>query len=143
MKEVIAEMVDLSRQAIDDPTVGHYSDRELAYAWLANNDTKKALEHALAEYNRRPLNIDVNETVAWVYYKRNEPGKAIPYLQKAMITKSRNPTLLCMAGLIFTKNGDTDKGRTFLNAGLANSPILPHDLLLESKKTATDLAANN
>ncbi len=143
MNEVITEMVDLSRRAIDDPTVGHYSDRELAYAWLENNDTKKALEHALAEYNRRPLNIDVNETVAWVYYKRNQPEKAISYLEKAMITQSRNPALLCIAGLIFYKNGDTNRGRTFLNAGLANDPILPYDLLLESKKIAHDLAANN
>ena len=96
MNEVIAEMVDLSKQAIEDPTVGHCSDRELSYAWLQNNNTAKALEHALAEYNRRPLNIDANETVAWVYYKSNQPDKAISYIEKAMVTKSRNPTLLCI-----------------------------------------------
>ena len=112
MQEVITEMSDAAKQAIADPTVGHYSDRELAYAWLENNDTKKALEYALAEYNRRPLNIDVNETVAWVYYKSNESEKAIPYLERAMVTKSRNPGLLCIAGLIFHKTGDINKCRT-------------------------------
>ena len=143
MNEVIAEMTELSKQAIDDPTVGHYSDRELAYAWLLNNNTNKALEHALAEYNRRPLNIDVNETVAWVYYKSSEFQKAVPYIEKAMVTKSRTPTLLCIAGLIFYKNGDTNKGSSFLKAGLANNPVLPQDLLQESKKALQELTTNN
>ncbi len=139
MKEVIEEMTEMSRQAIEDPTAGHYSDRELAYAFLQNDNSKKALEHALAEYNRRPLNIDVNETVAWVYYKADDAGKAIPFIERATITKSRNPSLLCIAGLIFAKNGDTKKGRTFLYAGLANNPVLPQDLLEESKKVSQSL----
>jgi tetratricopeptide (TPR) repeat protein len=143
INEVITEMTKLSKQAIEDPTVGHYSDRELAYAYLQNSNTQKALEHALAEYNRRPLNIDVNETLAWVYYKSNKPEKAIPYIEKAMATKSRNPSLLCTAGLIFYKNGDLNKGLTFLKAGLANNPVLPQDLLQESKKALQQLTNNN
>ena len=143
INEVIKEMTELSKQAIDDPTIGHYSDRELAYAWLLNNNNKKALEHALAEYNRRPLNIDVNETVAWVYYKSNEMEKAVPFLKKAMITKSRNPTLLCMAGLVFYKTGDIDKGKLFLEAGLANNPVLPQEILQQSKKALQELTTNN
>ena len=139
MKEVIDEMTEMSRQAIEDPTLGHYSDRELAYAWLQNNNNKKALEHALAEYNRRPLNIDVNETVAWVYYKADDAAKAMPFMEKTMVTKSRNPSLLCIAGLIFAKNGDNKKGRTFLNAGLADNPVLPQDLLEESRKVLQNL----
>ena len=37
-----------------DESIGHYSDRELAYAYLAVNDKDKALAHAMMEYNRRP-----------------------------------------------------------------------------------------
>ena len=54
----------------NNENIGHYADRELAYNYLKVNDYDKALEHAMAEYNRRPDNIDVNETVAWVYYKK-------------------------------------------------------------------------
>ncbi len=143
MNEVITEMSDLAEQAIKDPAVGHYSDRELAYAWLQLKNTKKAAEHALAEYNRRPLNIDVNETVAWVYYRSGEVKKALPFIEKAMVTKSRNPSLLCIAGLLFYKNGDLDKARSFLNAGLVNEPVLPQELLQESKKTLQLLTTNN
>ena len=102
-KEVITEMNKNAKMSNDDPTIGHYSDRELAYAYLQNNDHDKALEHAMAEYNRRPKNIDVNETMAWVYYKRNEIDKAVSYLNAALVTHSKNPALLCTAGLIYAK----------------------------------------
>jgi hypothetical protein len=44
----------------------------------------KALEHALMEYNRRPNNIDVNETVAWVYYNLGDYNKAVQYISAAL-----------------------------------------------------------
>ncbi|MBI3238516.1 MAG: tetratricopeptide repeat protein [Flavobacteriia bacterium] len=69
----------LSPLSNDDESVsghGHYADRELAYAYLKINNTDKALEHAMLEYNRRPKNIDVCETVAWVYYKQKNYAKA-------------------------------------------------------------------
>jgi tetratricopeptide (TPR) repeat protein len=143
MAEVISEMTEMSTQAIEDPTVGHYSDRELAYAWLQSNNAEKALKHALAEYNRRPLNIDVNETLAWVYYRSNQLEKAVSYIEKAMVTKSRNPTLMCIAGLIFYKSGDTKRGHSFLKAGLAKNPIIPQDLLEESRKVFGSITNNN
>ena len=94
----------------DDPNIGHYADKEMAYAYIQNNNYDKALEHALAEYKRRPKNIEVNEMMAWVYYKRNEIDKALPYLDAAFVTKTMNPVLLCTAGLIYVKNGRYRKG---------------------------------
>ena len=92
-----------------DESIGHYSDRELAYAYLAAGNSDKALEHAMLEYNRRPNNIDVNEVVAWVHYQRGEFNKAIPFLKAALRTNSSNPTLLCRAALIFNKAGMSDE----------------------------------
>ena len=88
-----------------DENIGHYADRELAYAYLKVNNYDKALEHALLEYNRRPDNIDVNETVAWVYYCKKQYQEALPYLRTAMKTHSENPVLLYRAGLIYAKTG--------------------------------------
>ena len=65
-KEVIDELNANSQAAVANQNLGHYADRELAYAYLKIKDNDKALEHAMMEYNRRPDNIDVNETVAWV-----------------------------------------------------------------------------
>ena len=53
-KQVIFEFAKQSNLAMKDESIGHYSDRELAYAYLAVNDKDKALEHAMLEYNRRP-----------------------------------------------------------------------------------------
>jgi tetratricopeptide (TPR) repeat protein len=93
----------------NDENIGHYADRELAYALLKAGDKDKALEHALLEYNRRPQNIDVNETVAWVYYNKGEYAKALPYLQAALRTGTKNPVVLSHAGLIYAANGKKDQ----------------------------------
>ena len=98
----------------DDENIGHYADRELAYVYLKAGNYDKALEHALAEYNRRPANIDVNETVAWVYYNERDYDKALPYMETAMKTNSKNPALLCRAGLIYAKTGNKEKAKSLL-----------------------------
>lgn len=92
-KEMISEMTAAGSTSTDDST-GHYSDKELAYAYLSAGNTGKALSHAIAEYNRRPENIDANETLAWVYFRMGRPDKALPYIKTALKTNSKNPTLL-------------------------------------------------
>ncbi len=133
-EEVINEMKKSQEILKKDPDAGHYSDKEQAYAYIQDNDLDKALDHAMAEYKRRPRNIDVNETVAYVYLKRKEFQKALPYLESAMATRSMNPILLCTAGLIYSGIGDKEKGRKFLELGLKNDPVLPEDLRIEALK---------
>lgn len=137
---VIDEMNKATKILIDDPDAGHYSDKEQANVYLQNNDYDKALEHALAEYKRRPGNIEVNETMAWVYYKRNEMVKAIPYVNAAMATNSQNPVLLCVAGLIYAGTGNTGKGKEMLNLGLQYNAVIPDDIKVESKKALQKLS---
>ena len=104
-KKMISEMEDAAVKAASDPNAGHYTDKELAIAYLQVKDYDNALKHALMEYNRRPLNIDVNETVSWVYYNMGEYNKALPYMQAAMKTNSKNPVLMVRASLVFKQAG--------------------------------------
>ncbi|WP_301921575.1 lipopolysaccharide assembly protein LapB [Ferruginibacter sp.] len=127
-KNVIDELNKNAQAANTNESIGHYADKELSYAYLSINNVDKALEHALLEYNRRPKNIEVNETVAWMYFKNNEADKALPYLQEALKTNSKNPTLLCRAGLIFAKKGDTVKAKKYLQDGLQNNPTIDESL---------------
>ena len=129
---LIDEMNKNAKALIDDPDMGHYSDKEQAYVYLQNNNLDKALDYAKAEYKRRPNNIEVNEMMAWVYYKRNEIDKALPYINAAFITNSKNPVLLCTAGLIYLKRGEKEKGKKMLSIGLKNNPIIMEDLKKES-----------
>ena len=116
-----------------DESIGHYGDRELAYAYLKVGKVDKAVEHAMLEYNRRPDNIDVNETVAWALYKKGDYAKAIPYIKTALKTKSKNPVLLSRAALIYYKAGDQAQANALLqNINVAN-PYVGADLQNELK----------
>ena len=133
-KIVIDEMNKNATTAASDENIGHYADRELAYAYLKINDYSKALEHALAEYNRRPNNIDANETLAWVYYQKGDFAKALPYIQVALKTNSKNPVLLCRAGLIYEKTGDKVKAKDYLEQAFKSNAFIPESLKLNSEQ---------
>jgi tetratricopeptide (TPR) repeat protein len=123
-KKVIDELAKDAQANDKDETLGHYGDRELAYAYLKVNNTDKALEHALLEYNRRPNNIDVNETVAWVYYCKGDYAKALPYIKVALKTNSKNPVLLSRAGLIYLKAGQKEMAKPMLQQAAANTAFI-------------------
>src|SRR5580704_15334170 len=132
---VIESMSKDAQSGRNDENIGHYADRELAYAYLKINDYDKALDHALLEYNRRPDNIDVNETVAWVYYCKGQYAKALPYLKVALKTNSRNPMLLCHAGLIYAKAGEKALAKNELQTALQSNPNIAMLLKKEGFET--------
>lgn len=132
IEKVIAGMEKDAVQADDNEDIGHYADRELALAFLMIDNTDKALKHAMLEYARRPNNIDINETVAWVYYKKGDDANAMKYIKKAMVTESQNPVLLSRAGLIALKNKDTVNAKKWLTDALKNNPNIDSDLKTEA-----------
>lgn len=122
-----------------DDDMEHYVDDELAHIYLKAGDYNNALEHALAEYKRRPANIEVNETVAWVYYNRGEYEKALPYLEAAMKTKSKNPELLCKAGLIYAKAGKKGQALQLLDGVTKANYKIPEALKQQSQSALKSL----
>ena len=138
-KEKGDEVIDAAINKLNDAansgeaSASHHVDKELAYLYLLADKPGKAVEHALAEYRRRPDNIDVNEALAWAYYKDNDAEKAMPYLNKALRTGSKNPSLLCRAGIIYSKAGNKAKAKQFLADALTNNPSIEPLLLQESR----------
>jgi tetratricopeptide (TPR) repeat protein len=118
---------------------GHYADREMAYAYLAVNNYDKAVEHALLEYNRRPNNIDANETVAWAYFCKGDYSKATSYMKIALQTNCKNPTLLSHAGLIQAKNGDKMGTKNYLQLALKDNPNISPLLKAEAQQVLQSL----
>lgn len=114
-----------------EAAMNHHADNELAYVYLVKKEYGKALQHAEAEYRRRPKNMDVNETLAWVLYKSGNPKKALPFITVATQTGSKVPTLLCRAGLIYLANGDAAKAKELVQQGLKNSPHIDASLRQE------------
>ena len=134
-RQVIDELNANAQAAVANQNLGHYADKELAYAYLKIKDNDKALEHAMLEYNRRPNNIDVNETVAWVYYCRGEYAKAVPYINVAMRTHSKNPVLLSRAALIYYKSGNQQLAKATISETSLQNPYIDQPLRMEAQKT--------
>ena len=139
VKEVIQLLSEGASIANSDENIGHYADQELAYAYLKIKNYDKALYHALQEYNRRPDNIDVNETLAWVYYNKNGYEKALPYIKVSLKTGSKNPRLLCHAGLIYNMAGNKIMAKSLLEKALKNNPAISEMLKSDAEKVLNSL----
>lgn len=120
-------------------SAGHHVDKELAFVYTLKGNGAKAVEHALNEYKRRPKNIDVAETLAWAHYNAGDAQKALTYLNVALKTGSRMPSLLCRAGLIYRAAGDKAKAKQFLEEGLKANPAIGPLLLGESRSVLKTL----
>jgi tetratricopeptide (TPR) repeat protein len=90
---------------------GQNEDHEMAHAYMGVGDYGNALRYALLEYDRRPNNIEMNETVARVYAMRGEFSKALPYIEVALRTNCKKPELVSLASLIHSKTGYEDRAR--------------------------------
>lgn len=138
-EHVIAMLSPLTDVDETSSAHGHYADKELACAFLKVPNTKKALEHAMIEYERRPNNIDVCETIAWVNYKSNNFVEANKYIDKALKTNCQNSNLLCRAGLIKIKVAQKEKGEALIRKAFKTNPYLDLELKNEAKKFVTSL----
>ena len=117
-----------------DKNHGHYADKELAYACLDSYDYMQAYKHALIEFNRRPDNIETNQTLAWVNYKLGRYEMANKYIDSALRTHSQYPLLNYQAGLIKLRAGEKEKGRKLIDQSLALNPYLSPVLKWEMRK---------
>ena len=104
LRNLIAELI---KDNEEETGTNHHAGMEVAQLYLLLNEPQKAIEYAQKEFNNRPDNIDVNETLAWVYFKAGKTDKAVTHMQTALKTGKKNPGFLYKAGLIYAKAGDT------------------------------------
>ena len=113
--------------------LNHHADKELAYVYLLQGNHNKAVQHALAEYRRRPGNIEVNEALAWAYYKKGDTNNAITHIEKALKTNCKNPTLLSRAALIYSRAGNA-KAKTLATEAIRTNANIDPSLKKEIQK---------
>lgn len=87
----------------EDEQSGHTVSLELARVYSRMEKHDKALEYVTREYGGRPLNIDVNQALAWTHYNLQQNDKAMQYIKAAMRTGSKDPELLKRAAMIQKK----------------------------------------
>jgi Tfp pilus assembly protein PilF len=94
-------------------------------AWLVldrGGNLDEALQLAQVAKEAMPEAPDVNDTLAWVYYRRDLPNMALPPMRLALERAPGNPTYHHHAGLIFLKAGDIEAARTSFEAALKLDP---------------------
>ena len=69
---LITAMIDEAKKEKRNGELAHNEDGEFAILYVKAGAMDKAIDFALADYNRRPANIQVNEMLAWVYYNIKE-----------------------------------------------------------------------
>ena len=94
-------------------------------AWiLADGDGNldRALELAQTAKSVLPDQPAVNDTLGWVYYKKNLAPTAIPLLQASVDRDPRDPIYQYHLGLAYAKSGDKARARQCLEQALRLAP---------------------
>jgi tetratricopeptide (TPR) repeat protein len=97
-------------------------------AWIyaeAGNDLDFALGLAQVAMEQAPDEPDVMDTLAWVYYKKSLPERAIPLFESCVKKAPTNPTYHLHLGLAYLKAGRSAQARASLQRALANNPTAP------------------
>ena len=109
-KDVVKQLEAGEKEQASYTGIKHNGHRELAMAYLNIRDYDMALQHATADYDMRPANIDANDLMAWVLYRKGDYAAAQSYAARVAQSKSKNANQLFKAGLIYAAAGNADKG---------------------------------
>lgn len=119
----------------DDEASGHMMSLEYAEVYMDLLDNPdKALEYAKKEYTARPNNIDVNKSLASIYYRKGNYAKSSEHLTKALKTKSKNPELVCLDGLLKLKANASAEGKQLIRQAFSSNPNLSCSYCDEAKQ---------
>ncbi len=111
----------------EDIESGHNMDLEYAnFLYTFKDDYDAALALALKEHKNRANNIDVNKTLAFIYYGKKDIKNADKHLKVAMATGKKDAELFYLKGLIENDNKLIEKS-------LAMNPYQSHQFLKEKK----------
>jgi tetratricopeptide (TPR) repeat protein len=104
---------------IADFQVAPIAANNLAFLYAddgTNLDT--ALQLASTAKKQLPESPEVDDTLGWIYYKKNLASLAIPPLEESLKKKPNDPDVLYHLGMTYAKVGDKAKSRDALERAL-------------------------
>lgn len=106
----------------------------LAWIYVASNrNLDEALQLARTAARHLPDDPHVNDTLGWVYFRKDMAAQAVPYLEASVKTNPTDPTTHYHLGMAYVGTGDLAKGRQALQAALAMKTNFDGEA--EAKKT--------
>ena len=94
-------------------------------AWLLTErggNLDEALQLAQMAKQVMPESPEINDTLAWVYYRKELPDLSLPPLRLAIEREPDNPVFHYHAGLVYLKTGEIAAARTSLETALKLNP---------------------
>ncbi|KAA5534632.1 tetratricopeptide repeat protein [Taibaiella lutea] len=123
-KEVVRLLEENEKEQTKGTIAKHNGNRELALAYLNVNEYDKALEYASIDYKMRPNNIDANDLMSWIYYKKGNYTEAKKYSSVVFQTKIKNADMLYKSGLIYAAAGDQTTAAKLKKDAISVSPYI-------------------
>jgi tetratricopeptide (TPR) repeat protein len=113
----------------------------LAWIYVANNrNLDEALQLAQTAYQRDPEEPNINDTLGWIYYRKNMAGRAVSHLETSARTSPNNAIFQFHLGMAYMQNGNWDDARRALKRAVA---LQPHfDGIAEATKALASLENN-
>jgi tetratricopeptide (TPR) repeat protein len=90
-------------------------------AWLyatQGGNLDVALQLAQTAKRKLPDNPDVNDTLGYIYYKKDLHSLAIPALKASLAKDANSPLYHSHLGLAYAKSGDVESARQHLTSAL-------------------------
>ena len=84
-----------------------------------------ALQLATSAKQRMPENGHVDDTIGWIYYKKNLPALALAPLQESLKRNPNEPVILYHLGLTYAALRNTAPARSALQRALQLQPDFP------------------
>ncbi|MDZ7638417.1 MAG: tetratricopeptide repeat protein [Bryobacterales bacterium] len=85
-------------------------------------DLDLALRYAETAKRKAPSNIQIDDTLGWIYVKKNLNDNALVIFRDLVKKQPQNATFRYHLGVAYSQRGDTEKAKDELNAALRLNP---------------------
>jgi Flp pilus assembly protein TadD len=111
-------------------------------AWLyvsTNRNLDEALQLAQGAQQQLPDDSRVNDTLGWIYYRKNMTAAAIRHLESSVQHDASEPASHYHLGMAYFQNGDFQKAKKELQQALAFKTEF--DGAADARKTLTQIGS--
>ncbi|MCZ2153552.1 MAG: tetratricopeptide repeat protein, partial [Bryobacterales bacterium] len=88
----------------------------------SGGDLDLALRYAETAKRKAPSNLQIDDTLGWIYVKKNLNDNALVIFRDLVKKQPENATFRYHLGVAYAQRGDTAKAKEELNAALRSNP---------------------
>lgn len=96
----------------------------LGFAQLYTGDTENGIKNLTDILNRKPNNKELINNIAYAMYEIKHYDESLAYFQKLLELNPNDASSLYMAGMVFQKKGEKEKGQKICDKAIAMDPSL-------------------